>query len=76
MPISDQGHRFKVNFKIFAQLFQKFQLISNGASTNVGRLYKRRAGQTLDWYKRRTSTNVGLVQTSDQYKRRTKEKNV
>ena len=38
--------------------------------TNVGR-YKRRTRQTSDQYKRRTSTNVGLVQTSDQYKRRT-----
>ena len=25
--------------------------------------------QTSDWYKHRTGTNVGLVQTSDQYKR-------
>ena len=33
-------------------------------TTKVGQ-YKRRT------YKRRTSTNVGLVQTSDEYKRRT-----
>ena len=46
-----------------------------GTSTNVGR-HKRRTvqtsdAQTSDQYKRRTSTNVGLVQTSDWYKRRT-----
>ena len=46
-----------------------------GTSTNVGR-HKGRTVQrsdllTSDQYKRRTSTNVGLVQTLDQYKRRT-----
>ena len=52
----------------------------SGTSTNVGRTivgrHKRRTVQTSDaqmsdQYKRRTSTNFGLVQTSDWYKCRT-----
>ena len=52
---------------------------SRTTSTNVGRYQGRTLQtsdlQTLDWYKRRTSTNVEPVQTSDEYiykeKRRT-----
>ena len=48
---------------------------TNVRHTNVGR-HKGRTVQrsellTSDQYKRRTSTNVGLVQKLDQYKRRT-----
>ena len=54
---------------------KNFGTSTNVGPTNVG-LYKGRTVQTSDlqtpdWYKRRTETNVGLVQTSDQYKCRT-----
>ena len=46
---------------------------TNVGPTNVGR-YKGRTVPTSDlqtsvWYKRRTGTNIGLVETSDWYKR-------
>jgi len=47
------------------------KIIVHGTSTNVGPTnigrYKGRTVQTSDWYKRRTETNVGPVQTSDRY---------
>ncbi len=59
----------------FLHFHQKLWHWLFGTNTNVGgnkrRTVQTSDAQTSDQYKRRTSTNVGLVQTSDQYKRRT-----
>ena len=72
-------------YLIFGQDYLKLEFffyekyIQIGTSTNIGPTnigcYKGRTVQTSDRHKRRTETNVGLVQTSDSYvykeKRRT-----